>query len=249
MLKELKRRIKTARVQNSPVYRLYPPRIAQTICDSRCAVSGSARFVYFRIPKAANSTVVATLHHAQTGQSPGSWREMEYAKKGFRRPSTFSRRSIEDIFRNYFKFTIVRNPYSRLVSAFLDKIADGSCPRPIMEFAGKSSPEDVGFDDFLDYLEFGGGIGADPHWARQTDLIFVPLDELDFIGRFENLNTDLEHVLKRLFPQAQGFVDWVPHATGADSKIKSVINRDNAERVAKLYRADFELLGYSTDLY
>lgn len=71
--------------------------------------------------------------------------------------------------KGFFRFTIVRNPYARLVSAYLDKCVEfrydeherhshaaliGSVQRPISEFLGRPIDHSVGysFADFVDYL-------------------------------------------------------------------------------------------------
>jgi hypothetical protein len=250
MYKKLRRRFREYRINTAPIYRQFEPNISKVICDSRCAISPTSRFVYFRIPKAANSTVVASLYRAETGRTPENERALNLVKRGYRRPSSLGRGMIRQVMDDYYKFTIVRNPYSRVVSAYLDKIAGRQAPYflTVARFLGREPNEAITFSEFVDYLEFGSGLLADPHWCLQTDLIFLPLEQLDFVGKFERLSTDLAHILEAIFPGSNTSVNWNPHATGADKKTQAILDAASAARIAKLYEKDFDLLHYPTQL-
>ena len=247
-LKKLRQQLKNRRILSAPIYRKYPPRISPIICDSRCAISLPHRFVYFRIPKAANSTVTASLHFLQSGEKPSNWREMDRAKKSYTTPSRLSCRHAEDTFKNFFTFTVVRDPFSRLISGYLDKIVGGEGPyrATVAHFLHQPLESEISLSEFVSFLEHGDNRNSDPHWCQQTDLIFLPVDELDFIGRFENLDHDLSHILEQIFPGRRQSVNWIPHATNASERVTSLIDEALSARIARLYQDDFNRLGYST---
>jgi len=88
---------------------------------------------------------------------------------------------------NYFKFAFVRNPYERLLSWYLliNKWREPS------EYLNKTT-----FEHFL--LE---ELREEPYFHfNQLDYLRKPGEthKMDFIGRFEQLNTDLEKLCERL---------------------------------------------------
>lgn len=250
-LKKFRRYLKRRRILNAPVYKQFEARISPVICDSRCAISLPEKFIYFRIPKAANSTVTASLHFSRTGHKPSNWREMDRIKKSYTPPSRLSRRQTSRVFEQFYKFTIVRDPYSRLVSGYLDKIvgAEGPYIKMVSRFLGVSPQNEISLSDFVTFLEHEDNRDSDPHWCQQTDLIFIPVEQLDFIGKFENLDHDLAAILHRLYPENHQPVDWIPHATSASEKVRQLVDETLAARIAKLYQKDFELLGYSKTIH
>src|SRR5690625_4749524 len=133
--------LKTFRLRRSPFHRLYPsPDWAMTAqIDRRVAVDRARSFIYFRIPKAANSTVAATLH-----PSPAREVSSDIAKRSFSRASSLTYREVRELAERFFLFTVVRDPYSRLASAYLDKDKKDKARRQIV--AHRSEERRVGKD-------------------------------------------------------------------------------------------------------
>jgi Sulfotransferase family len=73
-----------------------------------------------------------------------------------------------------FRFAVVRNPYDRLVSGFVDKFCGGDLQKPwvqdIVNSAGAMSGggHTISFAQFLDYLSTTDESRINPHWRRQT---------------------------------------------------------------------------------
>ena len=96
-----------------------------------------------------------------------------------------------------FRFTFVRDPYGRALSAFADKVVrKRKQARPFYRWLGRV--EAPAFIDFLRFLEDGGGL-SDAHWAPQADLMLLPVTEFHFVGRLERLEADLSSVVERVF--------------------------------------------------
>ena len=157
----------------------------------------------------------------------------------------------------YFRFGFVRNPYSRLVSAWMSKLAwenDGyedvrEAVREAFDYPTVDGRR-VGTVSFRDSVELlldpSTASLFDPHWHRQVDVLMVDVTELDFVGRFENFATDFSTVLERLGapPHVSELATTVTDAT-TPIPLSAAYDSDLASRVHDHYLADFERYGYN----
>lgn len=138
-----------------------------------------------------------------------------------------------EVFDSYFKFTMVRNPWDRLVSQY----AHMSKRKGLRNYIGMKEG-----DPLKRYLEL---IGKRRHvqWEPQTSFILSPQGHrlVDFIGRFENFNESVMDVLTHL---GLGTCS-IPHAKrGERGPYQSYYDLEAQEIVADRYAADIELFGY-----
>lgn len=252
--KRLWRRIRprpatAANQDQAAFYREYPPRLALKIVDHRIVISHKWKYAYARIPKAANSTVVATLHTAETGRSEIS--DIGRIKEEFANPSQLDPDQLRELESSYFKFTFVRNPYTRLLSAYLDKISGGKRTRrgrrgEVAAFLGRPAKADLSLSDFVDYLEFGDGVHSNGHWARQVDMLVMPPGKFDYVGKFEDLEQGLGEATRRIFGSPKEINTYFPHATSASSQLE-LLDGTLRRRIARLYEEDFDAFHYPFD--
>jgi hypothetical protein len=220
----------------TPFYRRYPRArggVSVSSADARGCVDMAGGYFYNRIPKAANSTVVVSLARL-------SGRELtsREAKRQCRTPSQLRGREVEAL-DGLFRFSVVRNPFTRTLSAYLDKIERRATRRG----------EESSYNAFLDSLA-NGALYENAHWAPQCTLLLLPFEAFDFIGRVESLEEDLSHILARLGskqPAAQITAE-TGNATGAAAKLREYYDDGAVARVRALYREDFERFGYATTL-
>ena len=233
-----------ARLRRAPFYRAYPYRHALAIadCDARGAADPSLRVFFNRIPKAANSAITAQLAALRLGHEVAS----RQAKRTFLRPSELTDRQVAEL-PSYFKFTIVRNPYARVLSAYLNKIVGGKKLAYLGRKPGEHAPPS--FAEFLAYLE-RGGLHENAHWTPQASLMLLPREQLDFVGRVERLSEDLHFVVTRLAPASAAAAAGPapPRRTRAEAEFARHYDARCAELVRSLYREDFATFGYSTDI-
>jgi len=152
---------------------------------------------------------------------------------------------------DFLRFTIVRNPYSRLVSAWKNKVVpcEPGCERLYLEIKGRlpdmHSKALITFDEFVGYLEAKCDLGAcDPHWRRQVDHLFLGALNFSHVGKVEDMATGLAR-----FQQHLGLPE--PFTVGRKNVSAPVglatYNQNLADKVYSLYQGDFERLGYDRD--
>lgn len=207
--------------------------------DLRTAVDRRRGFIYFRVPKAANSTIIVNLLD-QVPDGPS-----KHAKRAFDRASSLSREEVSGLAERFFLFSVVRDPYTRVVSAYLDKILRRK-PRADKVRTSLSLPAgtEISFTEFCRYL-YAGGVDGDPHWYRQVDLIPCGHEMLHFVGRVESLADDLGYITRRIDGQPlprERLRD--SHRTGAGSCLEELYTTECIDIVRTVYAADFATFGY-----
>jgi hypothetical protein len=149
---------------------------------------------------------------------------------------------------DFLRFTIVRNPYTRLVSAWKNKVVpcEPGCERLYLEIKGRlpdmHSKALIAFDEFVGYLETKCDLSnSDPHWRRQVDHLFLEALNFSHVGKVENMAASLA-----LLQQHLGLPE--PLSAGRNNVSAPVslatYNQDLADKVYALYRQDFEQLDY-----
>ncbi|MCC6305038.1 MAG: sulfotransferase family 2 domain-containing protein [Rhodobacteraceae bacterium] len=206
----------------------------------RIAVFPGLGLAYNRVKKNANTTVVILLRELESGVIE----DRDVAKD---RARLLFDLAPAELARPLAFLVVVRNPYSRVLSAFLNKFGAERYRRRHGDFPRTRE----GFAAFVRWLE-GGGLGRDAHWNLQTRLMLLPLARYDHVVRFEALREGLEAVLAAhglalpagrldaLYPSDRD------KQTSADARLGAFYDPATAARVARLYGEDFAALGYPT---
>lgn len=234
---------RNGRLARSPFFRAHPAVLDESLIQSKTHLSPECRYLYARIPKAANTTVTSSLMLGH-GLDAENVDAVEQFKKGGAKLSEMSAGDVADIASGFFKFTMVRNPYSRILSAYLDKV----CRRKgeaayVIGFLGAGSSEEISFGQFLDYLEHGEGWRDDGHWARQSELLCLPAKRMDFIAKLESIHEDLPAILEQVFGTPGEIRTLSPHATDAARALDGCSGAE-LKRVKRLYEMDFDNFRY-----
>lgn len=156
--------------------------------------------------------------------------------------------SFNNIGKSRFRFSVVRNPFSRILSAYLDKIARGGILCNQFNYA-HNFPIDyrAGFDEFLEKLDLSKNL-FDQHWRPQTAnllLGYLRVDEVYFLESLTDSHEELERSVGFGFEIGMGRKS---HATGASKRIKDYYSESAIQRVVEIYKSDFETFGYSLDI-
>lgn len=149
----------------------------------------------------------------------------------------------------HFAFTMVRNPWSRVWSAWNNKIVgsgDESAMRKNAFAPGDRRRQDELAEDFALFIRLLGDSRPyrnDPHFMTQAAILGN--DRLDHVGRFERYVDEVEFILDRVGLGGLGLE--IPH--GNRSRLSGAyaenFGGDSIRIVGELYRADIERWGYS----
>lgn len=145
------------------------------------------------------------------------------------------------LFKDYFKFGFVRNPWDRVISFWHNKILNKKKPSFLerIKYAKQEKLETL--DGLLEFLETQDLSSGNTHYRWQS--ANIDLNEVNFIGRFENFSQDLQRVLFELgFPPTS-----IPHKNNTKKRkpYQDYYNLDQRKKVAKLYEKDIQLFGYT----
>ncbi len=189
--------------------------------------------IFVHVPKAAGSTINLCLFGHRIGhRSIDSYWQAD-----------------PDFTEQAFKFTFVRHPYFRFVSAYYYILSGGMSSRDAHYIA--CFPEEFSslqaFAEASVMFEFRKAI---PHLRPQHEYVSLPAGApykvfMDYVGKTEFLNEHID-ILTNLLPEALG-----PRlALAKKTKFNSGKSRghkvdvDVFQRIRRIYESDFELFGY-----
>lgn len=148
-----------------------------------------------------------------------------------------------------FKFCFVRNPYSRLLSVYLDKINDNHVFKGVIaEQLGRGpdkAENEISFGEFVSVVSRQSVAEMNHHWRTQYYQTYQDEMKYDVIGRFESFEEDLRTVLSRITPEYEQFLTTNrPHKTDADKLITQYYTDEIEESVYTTFKTDFEHFEY-----
>jgi hypothetical protein len=151
-------------------------------------------------------------------------------------------------FDNYFKFTFVRNPWDRLVSAY-NFLKSGGMSTADNRWIEKNLFNFHDFDNFVLRGIKRKNIKKYLHFRPQHEYVCEPRNKrprVNFIGFYENIQNDFNYVKQKLgistslikanVIQSNGKGDYKEYYTPATKKI-----------VSDVYKKDIEIFGYDFD--
>ena len=187
--------------------------------------------IFVHTPKTAGTSIGQAIYGHWMGHVP------------LRRFAVFDPRK----FKSYFKFSFVRNPWDRLLSAFAHLKGYGE---PLAEREAVWSKRYLGetetFEQFVLKLRdalFRELIVNDVIFRPQLDWITLPGSNaiaVDFLGRFESLEDDYAQVARRLgiaveLPK-RNFTTRPPHREAYSKEMRTITE--------EVFRKDISRLGY-----
>ena len=223
-------------------------------------ISVPKRYMYFEVPKAACTKMkelLWTLENAPpiellVGNIETRRDMFIHARKNVPLPSLVDldektqRQVLESP--DFLRMTFVRNPYTRLISAWRNKVmlCEPGCEQVYLQIKGDlpalHEKSLISFDQFVEYVATCCDLRTcNPHWRRQSDHIFFSALNFSFVGKIEDMAEGLRR-FERHLGLSQALVSNSRNVSrGPDG---DVYNRSLADKVYSLYQADFETLSY-----
>lgn len=148
-----------------------------------------------------------------------------------------------DNFNDYFKFAFVRNPYSRLLSAYYF-LKRGGFNHKDKNWAEEHLKEYNNFEDFVLNWVNKDSIHSYVHFKPQYKYICNRQMEIevDFIGRFENIKEDYQKICNRL--EINRPLKKL-NSTEYGDHWKDFYNSETSKIVESVYWQDFQMFNYS----
>lgn len=220
-------------------------------------ISLKNKYIYAETPKVACSTIKATLQRIEleypnlVKEDPDDIHERRYSPLLSPSQTCGLDRLINDP--EYFVFCFVRNPYTRLLSAYIEKIQNNKAAKSEILSAMGEDPNDlakpVTFEEFADVICRLDPIEMNPHWRIQYYQTFQDVIDYDFIGRLERFSDDAAYVLSRLCQNYKRyFRAEIRHSTNSNTLLPKYYTDDIKEKVYSKYIEDFEYFGYDKDI-
>lgn len=151
-----------------------------------------------------------------------------------------------EVWQRYFKLAFVRNPWDRLVSWWEMIRRNASEGRPMNGFQKYVASRARTFDEFIRHCDADcrDPDGSKCIYRNQLDYLTDADGQIivDFIGRFERLDTDFGMVAQRLGLSAVS----IPHLNrSAHPSYARYYSAETRHMVAEHYRRDIDFFGYS----
>jgi hypothetical protein len=149
----------------------------------------------------------------------------------------------------FFRFCFVRNPYERLVSAYLDKVSNnGPLAGSIKKMMGLATDHkaDIHFEDFVDCVCHQTVAEMNSHWRIQYFHTYQDVIDYDYIGRVENMQAGIAHISKATSLDDRLFVRFNPHAQNSAEKLSRYLTPSLRQKIADKYALDFDYFRYAS---
>ncbi|RDW13574.1 sulfotransferase family 2 domain-containing protein [Paracoccus thiocyanatus] len=159
---------------------------------------------------------------------------------------------------NVIKWAVVRNPFTRILSGYLDKVRrDEPQFRNIAHRVAKLrnvhvsavAHNSVSFEEYCEALTlFEQPLDFDQHWRPQYEHICADIIPYTFFAKLETLDEDSGDIARRIGLAKLSFTAGRSHATGSNEKVQEYYTQKTADIVRKVYANDFEHFGYGLEL-
>ena len=211
--------------------------------------------LFVHVHKTGGSTIKAVLFHRLKVQNI---RNLVVVGKGNTRWRSIRRDVIAaDDFQSCFKFCFVRNPWDRVVSAYEFMLHSHRMRSRHFDLSFSEYVMDVLWNDDIDWTAYfalqqgerPGRIAA-AQWMSKTHAMPYGhynycMDEMDFIGRFENFETEFRQVLSILGHEGRR----IPHRNkslplSGRKPFQSYYTPELRDAVGRLYADDIAKFNY-----
>jgi hypothetical protein len=198
-------------------------------------ISHKHKFIFVHIPKNAGSSMEICLGGYKDEKK--LWGTEKGVVLQHLTACELQEKIGDQVFNDYFKFSFVRNPFSKCLSEyFWEKTY-------LNESLNFNDWVKLKLGDLINHSENNTKIRRQKHNLEQYKFIYDALDNclVDFVGRFENLQQDFNTICDKIgIPRQQ-----LPHKLKSKHKHYTEYYDDETKQiVAEKYAKDIEYFGY-----
>ena len=222
-------------------------------------ISHKHKCIFIHIPKCAGTSIETALGHfdSHKGRGGQDHRSIRMIEKPVLTSAIFSdienfaeiSRRVRHRFRtvknplnketvtteqykNYYKFSFVRNPWARAFSWYKNVMRDQ------IHQEGLGITHDISFKEFLLQFAGEGMLRPQTYWLKSFDGKL----HLDFIGKFEQLLEDFETVKEALHVSG---IDLPHKIKGKTTGLRKHYDNESIEIISNVYAEEIKLFDYS----
>ena len=182
--------------------------------------------IFIHIPKCAGTSIEKSLYSpAPARHQPAKYYQLQHPKE----------------YESYYKFTLVRNPWDRLASAW--HYLREKPKKNDLKWSSFLSEFDSFSDFVLNWLNKENSL-KQIHLSPQY--LFIEntfgAHDMNFIGKFEDITNSFEIIRKNVCPKAT--LLHLNKSTNSNN-YRNKYNTQMVDKVAEVYRKDIELFNYS----
>jgi hypothetical protein len=204
-------------------------------------ISPKRDFLFTKCEKCANVTMRQSLQNLVSEKPlPPTFKDVDRWFAPLLQPSDLRLKHISEINEIPYKFAVVRNPYARLLSYFLN-----ARRRNFHRLLGAS--KDMDFPTFIRLITKQEPQDMNPHWRVQYHNLFCDMIKYDHFARFEKLEDELSDFLGR-YSSKPVIRSVHKHQSKAGQRLAGYYTPELAKLVRDKYAVDFEFFGYPTEL-
>jgi hypothetical protein len=238
---------------------------ANRLCFGHIHFSSKYNYIYVDTPKVACSTIKYTLNSAECGEARLEKNDSgsRYGYSDFllrihdRRDSpllfpTTTEELAQFLSSSRLVFCFARNPFTRVLSAYIDKIEKNTERRALFTTnlgrEAQDQDQPLSFVEFLELVNQQPLEAMDPHWRLQN--LHIKGMHYDVVGAFEQFGNDFDRLLNSIDQKMVSFFAKVDeHKTNASENISRYYSDRKAVQLAlDIYEQDFTYFGYCDDI-
>lgn len=248
-----------SRSELGPVTRAWVKSMGWRSVNMHTHISLVNRYAYVEVPKAGCGTMKATLGGMEAARmNPGLVQRVQEAPHNrlnatpFVKPFQLPPDLLEAVLAgpDYRRFTVVRDPASRVLSGFLEKIGQGlKQSQPIVEALAERTgsdihPADVTLGQFLDVIGAQESRDQDPHWRRQADHLGLGIVPYDAVIHLEDLDASWGRIAELTSTPDLQEEFFCRNSTGARNRMGEYFTPELLAQVVEIYARDYDELRY-----
>ena len=209
-------------------------------------ISRKNSYLFVKNEKAGNNTARMTLQTLEAGGTlPSGFRSQRRHSGPLLQPSDLRLSRVSDLNSlGLFRFAVVQNPYSRVLSSNLNKIKKVDRKQKIfMRRAGLDPAQPASFAEFLEAISLRNPDEMDPHWRPQYDNLYCDIIEYDNIVRVESYDQEFGLITRKIYGQEK--MVQVRKGENRSQDFQSRYYTPDLTRIVnQVYSRDFSQFGY-----